>query len=97
VRKHSRYNNEIQIQLFLYFVLFLSAFFIRLILFPFANLDLIEYVLPWYEFIQIHDGFAALAYPFSNYSPAYPTLLVFASYIKILPAFVNIKLISVFF
>ncbi len=80
------------------FVFFFSwAVLIRFALFPFLNDDLNHFLLPWYAFIQSHHGFPALEFAFSNYSPAYPTLLVIASYIKFIPPLVSIKLISVIF
>lgn len=82
--------------LLIFFVLSLAAFMLRFVFFPFLNGDLTNYVVPWYEFIQSQGGFAALKYNFSNYSPAYPTLLVFATYIRSLPAVITIKLLSIF-
>ncbi|MAT44797.1 MAG: hypothetical protein CL609_20875 [Anaerolineaceae bacterium] len=76
---------------------FVTAFVIRVLLFPFTNLDLDYFVLPWYEFIQSHHGYPALKYAFTNYSPAYPTLLVLFSYLKFMSPLESIKIISVIF
>lgn len=81
----------------LFVLFFILGIVVRVLFFPFMNDDLDHSLLPWFAFIQSHNGFSALEFAFSNYSPAYPTLLVLFSYLKFIPPLVSIKLISVIF
>jgi Gpi18-like mannosyltransferase len=75
-----------------------AALLIRILMFPFSNSDLNQYIIPWFDTIATHGGLAAIKDPFYNYSPPYLYLLALATLLKeFLPAIAAIKLISVGF
>jgi Gpi18-like mannosyltransferase len=62
------------------------------------NSDLQGYLVPWYDYIRRHGGFAALGEPFSEYTPPYLYLLAAVTYVPWLATPVTaIKSISVAF
>lgn len=75
----------------------LLAALVRLPLLPFTTTDMSYYLLRWVAFIQQQGGFPALAFPFSNYAPAYTYLLLLVPAVDFLPQPVTIKLISILF
>ena len=58
--------------------------------------DYNTYLLPWYNYIKAHGGFAALKDNFSDYNPPYLYLLAFATYLPVDPL-IAVKSISVVF
>jgi Gpi18-like mannosyltransferase len=72
------------------------ALILRIAFFPKESVDYLEFIEPWYSYIQLHGGFAALKTQFSDYNVPYLTLLAAASYLP-LDALVVSKSISVIF
>lgn len=57
-----------------------------------------EFLLPWYNTILQHGGFAALRdTSFSNYTPPYLYLLALATYFPAIPSVIAIKIFSIIF
>jgi Gpi18-like mannosyltransferase len=60
--------------------------------------DMKEFLLPWYNIILQHGGFAALRdTSFSNYTPPYLYLLSLATYFPAIPSVIAIKIYSITF
>lgn len=67
---------------------------LQLSLVHYSNLDLEDYVLPWYTILK-STGISAIATSFSNYSPPYQYLLWAVSRLGIQSDLLSIKLISI--
>src|SRR2546421_8414122 len=68
----------------LWFILLLSIV-LRVSLYKVFNSDYTGSLHPWYDYIQVHGGFAAFKDSFSNDNVAYLYLLAWATYIPINP------------
>jgi Gpi18-like mannosyltransferase len=80
------------------FILTAAALMVRVALLPFSNIDLQQYLLPWFDTIVQNGGFAALKEPFYNYTPPYMYLMAAAAILKTLVSpLVAIKMISICF
>ena len=77
-------------------LIFLLAITVRLSLYKIQSNDYNTYLLPWYNYIKAHGGFAALKDNFSDYNPPYLYLLAFATYLPVDPL-IAVKSISVVF
>jgi Gpi18-like mannosyltransferase len=77
-------------------ILFLLAIALRISLFHIQTSDYNAFLSQWYDFIQSHDGFAALKYNFSNYNVPYLYLLALTTYLPV-PKLIAIKSLSVVF
>jgi Gpi18-like mannosyltransferase len=60
-------------------VVVLLALLVRSSMIMAENMDFRVFLVPWYRFIIEHGGFAALAFDFSNYTPAYLYLLALSA------------------
>jgi Gpi18-like mannosyltransferase len=85
-------------QLPVYRYLFIGIIFsilIRLICIPNQSSDYKSFLLPWYDFIVSHGGFAAFKYNFADYTPAYLYWIFIAStLLSGLPKILAIKLFA---
>jgi len=70
---------------------------IRRAFFNDVSADMVNYVIPWYDFLQTHGFREAFSQNFSDYAPAYLYLLWFFTRLKFIPNLFAIKLISIFF
>lgn len=76
----------------------LVALAVRWAMFGRVTGDMINFLVPWYNYIVAHGGYRALADGFSNYSPPYTYFLVAVTYLRpYLPTVVAIKSIAVAF
>ena len=66
-------------------MIFLLSIAVRLSLYKIQTYDYNTFLLPWYDFIKAHSGFAALKDNFSDYNPPYLYLLALTTYIPIQP------------
>jgi Gpi18-like mannosyltransferase len=77
-------------------LIFLLAIAVRLSFYKIQIYDYNTFLLPWYDYIKAHNGFAALKDNFSDYNPPYLYLLALTTYIPVQPL-VAIKSISIVF
>ena len=77
-------------------ILMVFALVLRVSLYHVETSDYTVFVSQWYDFIQVHGGFAALKYNFSNYNVPYLYLLALLTYLPI-PKLIAIKTLSVVF
>ncbi len=77
-------------------LIILLAIAVRISLYKIQTYDYNTYLLPWYNYIKAHGGFAALKDNFSDYNPPYIYLLAVTTYLPIQPI-VAIKAISIVF
>ncbi|HET8839895.1 MAG TPA: hypothetical protein VFN35_00450 [Ktedonobacteraceae bacterium] len=94
-RLKRRFSLPSQVQKWL-ILLFVAAAGLRFLLYPIQTTDYQEFFWPWYNFLQVHGGFTALKYSFSNYNLPYLYLLALATYLP-LPGLIAIKTISILF
>jgi Gpi18-like mannosyltransferase len=84
-----------------YIILSIAIIFATLLRFSlseFESGDFKNFLAPWYDFITEQEGFAALKYEFSNYTPPYLYLLIIASLLlSSLSKVLVIKSISIIF
>ena len=76
--------------------LFLLSIVLRISFYKIQIYDYNTYLLPWYNYIKAHGGFAALKDNFSDYNPPYLYLLAFATYLPVDPL-IAVKGISIVF
>jgi Gpi18-like mannosyltransferase len=72
------------------------AVLVRIVALPYVSRDYTGFLSVWYEYIDVHGGFAALRDTFSNYNVPYLYLLATLTYLPV-PALTGIKLVSVLF
>lgn len=77
-------------------VLFVLALVLRVSLYHIQTSDYTFFVSQWYDYIQTHNGFAALRYEFANYNVPYLYLLAILTYLPI-PKLIALKSLSVAF
>jgi Gpi18-like mannosyltransferase len=77
-------------------VLFVLALVLRVSLYHIETSDYTFFVSQWYDYIQTHNGFAALRYEFANYNVPYLYLIAILTYLPI-PKLVALKSLSVAF
>jgi Gpi18-like mannosyltransferase len=77
-------------------LIILLSIAVRISLYKQQTYDYDKFLLPWYDFIKAHGGFAALKDNFSDYNPPYLYLLAFATYLPVDPL-IAVKSISVVF
>src|SRR5581483_6625889 len=75
-------------------ILFIAAIVVRVSLYHIETSDYTVFVSQWYDYIQTHNGFAALRYNFSNYNVPYLYLLAILTYLPI-PKLIALKSLSV--
>ena len=68
----------------------------KVILFPFASADYINFLEPWVNFIKENGYFSALQYDFYDYTPSYMYMLVILAKIGLNPLY-SIKVVSILF
>jgi Gpi18-like mannosyltransferase len=69
---------------------------VRVVALPHMSPDYTGFLSVWYEYIDVHGGFAALRDTFSNYNVPYLYVLAALTYLPV-PALTGIKLVSVLF
>jgi Gpi18-like mannosyltransferase len=77
-------------------VLFILALVLRVSLYHIQTSDYTFFVSQWYDYIQTHNGFAALRYEFANYNVPYLYLIAILTYLPI-PKLIALKSLSVAF
>jgi Gpi18-like mannosyltransferase len=77
-------------------VLFVLALILRVSLYHIQTSDYTFFVSQWYDYIQTHNGFAALRYEFANYNVPYLYLIAILTYLPI-PKLIALKSLSVAF
>lgn len=77
-------------------VLFVLALVLRVSLYHIETSDYTFFVSQWYDYIQTHNGFAALRYEFANYNVPYLYLIVILTALPI-PKLIALKSLSVAF
>lgn len=77
-------------------ILFIAAIVLRVSLYHIETSDYTVFVSQWYDYIQTHNGFAALRYNFSNYNVPYLYLIAILTYLPI-PKLIALKSLSVAF
>jgi Gpi18-like mannosyltransferase len=77
-------------------ILFILALMLRVSLYHIQTSDYNFFVSQWYDYIQTHNGFAALRYEFANYNVPYLYLIAILTYLPI-PKLIALKSLSVAF
>ncbi|GHO98435.1 hypothetical protein KSF_084830 [Reticulibacter mediterranei] len=77
-------------------ILFVLALVLRVSLYHIETSDYTFFVSQWYDYIQTHNGFAALRYEFANYNVPYLYLIAILTYLPI-PKLIALKSLSVVF
>ncbi|MDL2290453.1 hypothetical protein LJB95_03515 [Paludibacteraceae bacterium OttesenSCG-928-F17] len=77
-------------------ILIIVGIIAKLVLFPVATGDYINFLEPWMNFIKANGGFSALEYKFYNYTPSYIYILILITKIGFNPLY-SLKIISVLF
>jgi Gpi18-like mannosyltransferase len=77
-------------------VLFVLALVLRVSLYHIETSDYTFFVSQWYDYIQTHNGFAALRYEFANYNVPYLYLIAILTALPI-PKLIALKSLSVAF
>ncbi|GHO85582.1 hypothetical protein [Dictyobacter formicarum] len=85
-----------KVEYLLIVAILLLALMLRISLIPFESGDYWNGLMVWYNFIQAHDGFAALKYIASDYTPFYLYFVALITYIPLSPL-VLFKALSIFF
>lgn len=65
----------------------------RIMLFPKSSGDINSFLIPWYEYLRDHGGFAAVGDQIGDYTPMYYYFLAALTYTKI-PVVIGIKVFS---